>query len=87
MDNVFDYMELDDDHGIYEIPPLKEWVGCSIREADIARKHKVTVLGVRKEDDSAKIMPGADYVVRENEHLIVLASRETMGRLLKQHKG
>ena len=44
MDNVFDYIELDDDHAIYEIPPLPEWVGSSIREGNIGRNYGGTVL-------------------------------------------
>ncbi|MBQ7840509.1 MAG: TrkA family potassium uptake protein [Lachnospiraceae bacterium] len=86
MDNVFDYIELDDDYAIYEIPPLKEWIGCSIREADIARKHHVTVLGIKDRNGEKRIMPSADYVVDASEHLMVLAGRDTISKLLKQIK-
>lgn len=84
VDNVFDYIELDDDYAIYEIPPLKEWIGHSIRESDIARRYKVSVLGIKDFGARTKIMPSADYVIDESEHLIVLANRETISRLLKQ---
>lgn len=84
VDNVFDYIELDDDSAIYEIPPLAEWVGKSIREADIARRFHVTVLGVRDPGEKTRIMPSADYVVDGREHLIVLASRESIAKVLKQ---
>ena len=83
MDNVFDYIELDDDHAIYEIPPLPEWVGRSIRESNIGRNYGVTVLGVRSTDGEKRIMPSADYVVNNKEHLMVLAERERISRLLK----
>lgn len=84
VDNVFDYIELDDDYAIYEIPPLKEWMGRSIRESDIARRYKVSVLGIKDFGARTKIMPSADYVIDESEHLIVLANRETISKLLKQ---
>lgn len=83
MDNVFDYIELDDDHAIYEIPPLPEWVGHSIRESNIARNYGVTVLGVRDADGEKRIMPSADYMVNNSEHLMVLAERERISRLLR----
>ena len=35
MDNVFDYIEISSHYGIYEISPLKEWVGKTIRESNI----------------------------------------------------
>lgn len=84
VDNVFDYIELDDDYAIYEIPPLKEWIGRSIRESDIARRFKISVLGIKDFGARTKIMPSADYVIDESEHLIVLANRETISRLLRQ---
>lgn len=86
MDNVFDYIELDDDYAIYEIPPLKEWIGKSIRQADIARNYQVTVLGVRDASGEKRIMPSADYVVDASEHLMVLSERGNMAKLLKRIK-
>lgn len=86
MDNVFDYIELDDDYAIYEIPPLKEWNGKSIRQADIARNYQVTVLGVRDASGEKRIMPSADYVVDASEHLMVLSERGNMAKLLKRIK-
>ncbi len=84
MDNVFDYIELSGDYGIYEISPLAEWVGKTIRESNIAARYRVTILGIKKETEESQIMPSADDVIREEEHLIVLASHETAKRLLKQ---
>lgn len=84
MNNVFDYIELDDDSAIYEIPPMQEWIGKSIREADIAHRYHVMVLGVRDPGDKTRIMPTADYVIDGEEHLIVLAAREAITKLLKR---
>ncbi len=84
MDNIFDYIELDDDYGVYEIEPMQEWVGKSIREADIARRFSVMVLGIREENGEKKIMPSADYVVNAQEHLMVLGERTVISALLKQ---
>lgn len=35
--HVFDYIELDDEYSIYEIPTAEEWVGHSIRDIDIRK--------------------------------------------------
>ena len=48
LDNLFDYIDLPGAFGIYEVPPLKEWVGKSIRESDIAAKYKISILVLRK---------------------------------------
>ncbi len=83
MDNVFDYIELTDEYAIYEIPPLPEWVGRTIREIDIARRYQVTVLGTKDKNGNTKVMPGAEYRVDEEQHLIVLAGREAIDGILR----
>ena len=84
MDNVFYYIEISSKYGIYEISPLKEWVGKSIRESNIAARYRVTIIGIKKEGRESHIMPSADDFIEDGEHLIVLASHETARKLLKQ---
>ena len=76
MDNVFDYIEISS--------KLKEWVGKSIRESNIAARYRVTIIGIKKEGRESHIMPSADDFIEDGEHLIVLASHETARKLLKQ---
>lgn len=81
--HVFDYIELTDEYAIYEIPPLKIWVGKSIREANIRAEYHVNVLGIKVEGET-KIMPLADYVISENEHLIVVATQTDIDKIVKK---
>lgn len=83
-DNIFNYEELTQDYGIYEIPPLGEWVGKSIRENNIAAKFKISILGIRKENGATDIMPNPDYVIQKEEHLMVLAQDKTLNDILKK---
>lgn len=84
MNHVFDYIELSEEYGIYEISPLREWIGKSIRESDIAARYRVSILGTKKESDESQIMPSADYVIKDEEHLIVLASDKTVEQLTEK---
>lgn len=87
LDNLFDYIDLPGAFGIYEVPPLKEWVGKSIRESDIAAKHKISILGIKKKhEEEMSVMPSADYIIRENDHLMVMAGNEVAENLLKQNR-
>lgn len=87
LDNLFDYIDLPGAFGIYEMPPLKEWVGKSIRESDIAAKHKISILGIKKKHEKEmSVMPSADYVIRDTDHLMVMAGNEIAEQLLKQNK-
>lgn len=82
--NVFDYIELAQGYAIYEIPPIAEWVGKSIRQSDIAARYRVSILGIRRAEGASTIMPSADYVIREDEHLIVLAEDKNVKMILKK---
>lgn len=86
MDNIFDYMEMADGYGIYEITPLTEWCGKSIRESNIAAKHRISILGIKKQDGSTNMMPSPDYVIKAEEHLVVLANSSEIMPLLKKYE-
>jgi len=87
LDNIFDYIDLPGAFGIYEVAPLKEWVGKSIRESDIAAKHKISILGIKKKhEEEMRVMPSADYIIRDTDHLMVMAGNEVAEQLLKQNR-
>ena len=86
MDNIFDYMEMADGYGIYEITPIKEWCGKSIRESDIAARHRISILGIKNREGETSMMPSPDYVINEKEHLIVLANNSIIMPILKKIK-
>ncbi len=81
--HVFDYIELTGEYAIYEIPPIKDWIGKTIREADIRAKYHVNVLGTKKGGET-KIMPLADHVIEESEHLIVVATQKDIDKIVKK---
>lgn len=82
-DHVFDYIELPGEYAIYEIPPIREWIGKSIRESNIRAKYQVNVLGIKIEDET-KIMPDPDHVIEECEHLIVVATQKDIDKIVKK---
>ena len=86
MDNIFDYMEMADGYGIYEITPISGWCGKSIRESNIAAKHRISILGIKKANGETNIMPSPDVVINANEHLIVLANNNIITPILKKMK-
>lgn len=46
-DHILDYIQLDDQHGIYEISVPAEWVGKTIGELDIRKKYHINVMGTK----------------------------------------
>lgn len=82
--HVFDYIEMGD-YGIYEIPTHKEWIGKSIKEVNFRVKYHVSILGT-KENGETNLLPPADYIFRENEHLMVIGKKEDVEFILKHLK-
>lgn len=83
VNNIFDYVELTKGYAIYEIKPLKEWLNKSIRELNIAALYHISILGIKK-GEKRNIMPPADHIILEDEHLIVLASDDAIANILKK---
>ena len=81
--NVFDYIELTDEYAIYEIPPLASWVGQTIRALDIRSRYRINILAV-KIGDVLRPMPGPDYAFTGTEHLLTLAARADVKKLLRK---
>ena len=81
--NVFDYIELTDEYAIYEIPPLASWVGKTIMELGIRNRYHINILAV-KTGDALRPMPGANYAFTGTEHILALAGREDVKKLLRK---
>ena len=46
-DHMFDYVELDEEHGIFEISIPDAWIGKTVGELDIRKKYNVNIMALR----------------------------------------
>ena len=83
---MFDYVELSAQYGIYEIPPLSKWIGKSIRESNIAYEYRLNILGIRDQSGQMNIMPSADYIIQETDHMMVIAHSDDINRVMRKIK-
>ena len=72
--NIFDFIELSDDTGIYEIP--------SIIQLNIRNKYNLNILAIKKGDELITI-PTAEYVFDKDDHAIVLGRQRDVEKILK----
>lgn len=80
--HVYDYMEVGD-YSIYEIQPVAEWVGKSIKETNFRAKYNANILGI-KQNGKSILLPSADYIFKEDEHLMVIGEKVDIDHLVKQ---
>lgn len=46
-DHIFDYVELDEEHGIFEISIPDAWVGKTVGKLDIRKRYNVNIMALR----------------------------------------
>lgn len=74
-DNIFDYVELTPEIGIYEIAVPAKWLGKSMVELSIRNKYHVSVLATRKQDRIFPL-PHPSHVFEKDESLMVMGTAE-----------
>lgn len=83
-DEVFDYINLADGYSIYEIAPLPEWVGKSALDLNFRARYHLSIIGV-KCGEHTQILPGADYIFKKEDHLMVIGHQRDMDKII-HHK-
>ena len=79
-DNIFDYIQLTSEYSIYEIPCCSKWVNKSVAEIDVRNKFNVNIIAVKR-DNALQIAPGADYVFKAADHLVVIGKASDVFKL------
>ena len=70
-DNIFDYIQLTSEYSIYEIPCCSKWINKSVADVDVRNKYNINIIAVKR-DNALQIAPGADYVFKSADHLVVI---------------
>ena len=47
-DHIFDYIEIDEQHAIFEVQVPEAWIGKSVGELNVRRKFGITILGIKR---------------------------------------
>lgn len=81
--HVFDYIEINDEYSIFEIPVAGEWAGKTIRDVNFRAKYRVSIMGVKK-GENTQFLPMADHIFDQKEHLMVIGRIEDVERLLRK---
>ena len=72
-DHILDYVELDDEHAIFEISVPENWVGRTVGQLDIRNKHNINIMAF-KHQGVMNLNIKSDNPVPENNTLLVLGN-------------
>ena len=81
-DNLYDYVELDNEYSIYEIPALRQWLGKTIKQINIRAAFHIYIIGIKK-DNKTDFLPSVDYVFNIEDHLLVIGKKKDVDMILK----
>ena len=70
-DHIFDYIELDEEHAIFEIEVPMNWISKSIGEIDIRRRYNINIMAIKKKG-KLEMAISPDTRLEEDEALLVL---------------
>ena len=74
-DNIFDYLELTPEIGIYEIAVPEKWKGKSMVDLSIRTKYHVSVMATKKQGRIFPL-PHPNHVFEEDESVMVMGTMD-----------
>ena len=69
--HILDYIKLDEEHAIFEVPVPKDWAGKSIGQIDIRKKYGINIMAV-KENGNINLSVTPETVLSSNKTMLVL---------------
>ena len=76
-DHILDYIELDEDHSMLEVPVPPSWAGRSIRQLDIRKKYNVNIIGLKK-DGRLELSISPDVLLPPEASMLVLGGHRDL---------
>ena len=81
-DHILDYMELDEEHAMFEVTVPEEWAGRTIGQIDIRRKHHINIMGVKK-GGKLELTLSPDTLLGAGETMLVLGKNKDLQKCFK----
>lgn len=82
--NVYDFIKLNEDVSIYEVPILPEWTNKSIGDCNIRAKYGINILAIKENDNTVNPMPDSSHIFRAEEHVMVIGRMADVQKILKR---
>ena len=81
-DNIFNYIELNDEYSIYEIAVPSSWLNKSILKVNVRLKYGISILAT-KQGNNIYPLPKPEHVFTDSESLMILGKNEDVSRFIK----
>lgn len=76
-DHIFDYVEIDKQHAIFEVAIPKQWLGKSIGELNIRKLYGINILGVKSHGET-NVSVTPDIVLTDDVTILVIGEYKAL---------
>ena len=76
-DHILDYVELDEEHAIFEISIPREWIGKTIGQLDIRKKYNINIMAL-KTNDIMNLKISSDTQLLKGSTMLVLGETKNI---------
>lgn len=81
-DHLLDYVELDDEYGIFEVEVPLAWIGKTVGQVDIRKKYNINIMAYRQDGKlDASVSP--DTLLTDQITLLVLGEYKALQKCFK----
>lgn len=81
-DHILDYIELDEDHAMFEIPVPDNWAGRSVGQIDIRKKYSINIMGVKR-NGKLELSISPDMVLEAGQTMLVLGKNKDLQKCFR----
>lgn len=76
-DHIFDYIEIDEQHAIFEVQVPKEWIGKSVGQLDVRRRFGINILGIKR-TGKTDVSVMSDTILSEDITILALGEYKAL---------
>ncbi len=81
-DHILDYIEIDGNYSIYELSIPENWVGKTVGQLDIRKRHGINILGIRENGHlDLNVMP--ESMLNRNASILVLGPDAALQKVFR----
>ncbi len=81
-DHIFDYIEIDEQHAIFEVQVPKEWIGKSVGQLDVRRRFGINILGIKRAGKT-DVSVMSDTILSEDITILALGEYKALQKCFR----
>jgi len=81
-DHIFDYIEIDEQHAIFEVQVPKEWIGKSVGQLDVRRRFGINILGIKR-SGKTDVSVMSDTILSEDITILALGEYKALQKCFR----